>query len=149
MRGLERAGQITTAMLRELERYEIPHKPLLLAQADHVHWLQQLVQMLAGHSDLKPEEVTPHDRCRFDRWYLREGAGHQSHRDEYYALAGPHERFHEQARLVVECHRAGKADQAKRAFAELVDVTRELLGRLDELYQAMSTANPPSPARRA
>jgi methyl-accepting chemotaxis protein len=141
MGSLEQANQVISAMLKELDHYEIPHKDLLLAQSDHVLWKKRLTEMLVGSSDLRPDEVIDHEQCRFGRWYAREGAEHYGSIAEYSALAEPHRRFHELARRVAELHQKGQGMEAQRTFDELEEPTHEILHLLDSLYQSAVAAD--------
>lgn len=138
MRNLKQLSQVITIMIKELDHYEIPHKPLLLAQAEHIQWCQQLMEMLVASSDLRPEEVVDHNHCRFGRWYLRGGMENYGNLKEFQALAEPHRRFHDMARRVASLHQAGRRQEATEAFDQLVKHTYTMIALLDSLYQEAS-----------
>ncbi len=65
-----------------------------IAKSDHMIWMRKLAQMLAGHADLKPDELADHHSCRLGKWYDAQTNPHFTSLPEWAELIKPHQAVH-------------------------------------------------------
>jgi methyl-accepting chemotaxis protein len=130
---IEKMNGVVGNQLRTLESFQIPHKAVMVAKSDHVLWKKRLTELLLGRTQIRPEEVTNHQQCRFGKWYYSDGRAQYGNRPAFIAIEEPHRQIHETAKRVVELHAAGKRADAEKMLLSLDAPTALVLENLDKL----------------
>jgi methyl-accepting chemotaxis protein len=104
-----------------------------VAKSDHLAWIQRLHNLFWGRETLTTNEVTSSHECRFGRWYDGRGQEKFGSYATFPALAAPHERVHELAKLIVDAWYRGEKEEAQHLFAELSQLSSELVDQIEKL----------------
>lgn len=126
LRGAREVGAGLSLVLRDDELLD-------LARADHVLWVQRLHAMLLGRERIRAGEITDHTQCRLGRWYYGRGAKSHGRLAAFRDLEEPHRKIHQAAGLCVEAWNRGDAQEAKRLYREVVDLSQQILELLSQL----------------
>lgn len=141
MRRME--SQIGQQLSKFLE-YDVPHKVLRIAKADHVIWKKRLADMLAGKATLKPEELADHTKCRLGKFYYGPDAARYRAAPSFLALETPHKAVHSNGIEAVRRYNSGDLDGAFEYMAHVEDASQQVLALLDkcveEMQQSFDTA---------
>lgn len=100
------------------------HLPLVLAEYDHLKWVQRLAAASADPAVELPDEAA----CRFCDWYAREGRDQYGHLPAFRAIAPIHRRIHALARETA----AGSAAELDGLMNDIVELLATLHGVLRE-----------------
>lgn len=117
-----------------------------MAKIDHVLFKKRVVDSLTGRASWPSGEVPDHDSCRLGKWYNATSAGCICDLPAFKSLVEPHKRVHEMARAALQCHEAGRMDDAIRHLAEMDQASEEVIERLNVLSAAIGAAQA-NPAR--
>ena len=125
-------------------------QPLLLAQYDHIKWVQRVIDSLENAAVTPPlGELSNHHECRFGSWY--DGAGKRSYGDlaEYADIEAIHIAIHQLGTAIVRLRDAGDVDAAHARCPELLALKEQILGKLAALQHTVATAprQAPPPAQ--
>ncbi len=118
-----------------LARSKLPSRgyfEVLLAQANHHHWVNQFLASFEGSPQAAdPDVIANHHLCRFGQWYYDEGMRHFSSNHWFRSIEPLHQRVHQLAvRLRVhQCNGDSVGAQIDKV---------ELLAQQDELDQMLS-----------
>ncbi len=134
MRRME--SQIGQQLAKFME-YDVPHKVLRIAKADHVIWKKRLADMLAGKATLKPEELTDHTRCRLGIFYYGPEAARYRAAPSFLKLEIPHKAVHVNGIEAVRRYNAGQLEAAFQSMALVEAASNEVLDLLDRSVQEM------------
>jgi diguanylate cyclase (GGDEF)-like protein/PAS domain S-box-containing protein len=111
------------------------HLPLVLAEYDHIKWVQRLVTAMDDQAvDLSAEEVADPLGCRFGQWYADEGRRQYGHLRAFVDIEPIHLRAHELAREMVCLRDAGQTDGARSRIGELNHLKDTIVDRLGALH---------------
>jgi methyl-accepting chemotaxis protein len=130
---IEQLNSNVGVQLKVLDRFEIPHKAIIVAKSDHVLWKKRLTELLLGRAQMNSSEVTDHHHCRFGKWYYGTGRELYGSNPEFAAIEEPHRRVHETAKQVVQLFESGDKEGAQKTLEGLDGPTREVLSGLDRL----------------
>ncbi len=100
----------------------------------HMGWRTTLEAVLAGHKQMKPEEVVSHRDCAFGKWYFSDGKKFNS-LDLYRQIGEFHETVHDQARAVIKSKNAGDTAGAKTQMEKFIAAKDAMFDGLDRLYR--------------
>ena len=89
--------------------------------------------MLLGRERIRAGEITDHTQCRLGRWYYGRGAKSHGRLAAFRDLEEPHRKIHQAAGLCVEAWNRGDAQEAKRLYREVVDLSQQILELLSQL----------------
>ncbi|MCX7800316.1 MAG: methyl-accepting chemotaxis protein [Fimbriimonadales bacterium] len=112
----------------------------------HLRWVERLEGFLFRGERIEEKELVSHKQCALGQWYYSFGASHFGHLPEFREIEPPHERLH---KLAAEIHALHKQGQKARAEAKLNDVraiSKEIVSKLDRLYQKASASQLPKAA---
>ncbi len=132
---IEQMNSVIGDQLRTLDKFQIPHKALLVAKSDHMLWKKRLTEMLLGRSQIRSSEVSDHHSCRFGKWYYSDGKQMYGNVAAFRDIEESHSRIHAIARRVVELHEAGSKTEAQHLVDQLTEPTAQVLAHLDELHR--------------
>lgn len=133
---LDRMAARVSDQLKDIDRFNIPDKILVVAKSDHLLWKKRLNDLLLGRTSLRPDEVADHRACRLGKWYYDAGKSQFGSRPEFMAIEEPHAKIHEIARRVAALWQAGKKEEAQRAVESIGGYTEQVLTNLDRLRSA-------------
>jgi hypothetical protein len=116
--------------------------PLVVAQYDHVHWVDRIITTLEGESlRLGHAELTDHHHCRFGRWYYAHGQARYGHMAEFAALENIHAQVHQVGPEIIRLYQAGKLDAARALVPELLSLKAQILDKLTTLQRVVARYN--------
>lgn len=112
---------------------------LLLAEATHRHWIDQLVvNASAAREAADGELLLDHRQCRLGLWYYGEGARQYGKESWFRSIEPVHQRIHQTAAQLSENRRTGNAQAVAMDEAALKMQQDELDRLLSELRSAMA-----------
>jgi len=115
---------------------------MLLAEVNHRHWIEHLVnQLCESQESFNPDLLIDHRQCRFGRWYYGDGHRQFGAENWFLSMEPVHQRIHQTAARLCEHRRAGKLAEVKAEEAillfqqdELDLLLRRLRSELAEKY---------------
>jgi diguanylate cyclase (GGDEF)-like protein/PAS domain S-box-containing protein len=111
------------------------HLPLVLAEYDHLKWVQRLLAALEGADiELTREEIVDPRACRFGQWYDGDGRRQYGHLRAFADIEAVHLRVHELAREMMHLRDAGEVDAARGHGDELNRLKDTIVDRLGALH---------------
>ena len=114
--------------------------PLLLAQYDHIKWVQRVVDALENVGITPaPGELSDHHQCRFGAWYDSDGRQHYGHLPEYREIEPLHARMHEVGTEIIRRRDAGQQAAAHELCRELLPLKEQILAKLAALQHSVAT----------
>jgi len=119
--------------------WELSDLPLLVAQHDHVRWIQKILNGFdTGVVSLSDNEVINHYECRLGNWYYGHGKQHYGHLDSFKSLEEMHVEIHQLGHDVVTLLKSGRADEAKKVAKDLLSLKNKMLSNLHELQKQVN-----------
>ena len=137
--GTLAVNSILEALRAELARYHIDmdtELTLELSKTDHYLWRQRVHALLAGHLELRPEQVGSHRDCRFGKWYSGDGQARFGSDPVFGELDEPHQEVHRLARAIAEAHAQRDTKKAIVLIQELDRHSERLVAGLDRLKES-------------
>lgn len=120
---------------KEHQPVETHNLPLLHAEVEHRHWLNQLEQWLQGEVDSLPILQAKH--CKVGRWIENEGRERFKNHPIFIKLIHSHERLHKVGDSLVNAHNRGDNSSVNSNLAiarECRDRVIESLRKLEKIY---------------
>jgi diguanylate cyclase (GGDEF)-like protein/PAS domain S-box-containing protein len=119
--------------------------PLLMAQQDHIHWVEQIVAATQGVSlRLSAQEVCDHHRCRFGQWYYGEGQRHYGDLAAFRDIESVHAEVHRVGLEALQLNADGQNEAAQQKAQVLIGLRDLVLAHLIELHRAVATPVEPT-----
>jgi diguanylate cyclase (GGDEF)-like protein/PAS domain S-box-containing protein len=119
--------------------WELSDLPLLVAQHDHIKWIQEILNTFdSGEMKLSEGELTNHFECRLGNWYYGHGKQHYGHLDSFQALESMHIEIHRLGYKVVKLLKEGKTQEARLVADELLNLKTKILTKLHELQKQVN-----------
>jgi len=119
--------------------WEMSNFPLVVAQSDHIKWVQEIFNVLEGYEfTLHHEELTDHHECRLGTWYYTHGKKHYSHLPAFHELESIHIDVHKVGHQTLELHFEGKKEEAKLLSMKLLKLKSEVLDKLNILQKQVN-----------
>jgi hypothetical protein len=107
----------------------------VLAEYDHLKWVQRLVAALEGDElDLPRDEIANPRACRFGRWYEHEGRSQYGHLRAFADIDPLHQRIHAMAHQMIELRDAGDAAAARQHAEEIHRLKDAIVDRLGSMH---------------
>ncbi|MEX8503947.1 MAG: EAL domain-containing protein [Leptothrix ochracea] len=120
--------------------------PLLMAQQDHIHWVQQIVSATQGVPlRLTVQEVCDHTRCRFGQWYYGDGLQRYSQLHAFKAIENVHAEIHRVGLEVLQLNADGQTEAAQQQAKVLLGMRDVVISHLVDLHRAVAVAAVPHP----
>ncbi|MFF5994558.1 methyl-accepting chemotaxis protein [Lysinibacillus sp. KU-BSD001] len=104
-----------------------------LAKTDHLLWRWRIENMLLGRSNLEPNAVKDHTKCRLGRWYVSNGKAHFGHLSAFQNLDAVHAKFHQTCHIAIQLFKEGKRSEAHYKYEEIQELSNKVLQMLDQL----------------
>ncbi|MGF1642283.1 MAG: methyl-accepting chemotaxis protein [Thiotrichales bacterium] len=127
-----------SASLTDLATKESHNKVLKLAQADHVAWKKQLVNMVVGLETIDPDRLTDHHHCRLGTWYNAVNTPAIRRSPDFQRLAEPHRKVHHHGCQAVDRYNRGDLAGALREIRLVEQASDEVLAILVALDQRLA-----------
>ena len=119
--------------------WEMTDFPLLVAQYDHIRWVNRVLQVMEGGLlQLSREELQNHGHCRFGQWYENGGSQRYGHLEEFIDIKPIHERIHAVGPEIIRLLESGRIDLARTLVPELLDLRDRILEQLKALHEAVA-----------
>jgi len=110
------------------------HLPLVLAEYDHLKWVQRLMAALGNPAiDMTQAEIVDPQACRFGQWYEQAGKQQYGHLQEYIAIDALHKRIHTVAHTLMQGRDGGEIAAAQQLVDELNGLKSAIVGKLTVL----------------
>ncbi|MCX8086569.1 MAG: EAL domain-containing protein [Rhodocyclaceae bacterium] len=120
------------------------HLPLVLAEYDHLKWVQRLAAALddATIELPAPDEIANPHVCRFGQWYDHDGRRQYGELAAFRAIAPLHERVHRLAVEIIRLRDLGEIEAARVFVTELNATKDAIVGLLGVLHGALLKQRP-------
>lgn len=115
------------------------HLPLVLAEYDHLKWVQRLVKAMENPEIALPDEIDDHHACRFGEWYAGLGRQQYGHLPAFVEIDVLHRRVHALAQALVQYRNEGQIESARPLLDELLTSKDAIVGRLAVLHDLLRT----------
>jgi len=113
--------------------------PLLLAQYDHIKWVQRVVDAVERVAVTPTSlELTDHCQCRFGLWYAGDGRRSYGHLPAYGEIDAIHMRVHEVGTAIIRLRDAGDLATAKDLCRELLSLKEQVMAKMAALQQVVA-----------
>jgi len=120
-------------------KWEMSNLPLVVAQNDHIKWVQEIFNLLEGGSlKLENIEITNHYECRLGSWFYGHGKKHYSHLPSFNELEEVHIAVHKTGHEIISLYNEGKKDEAVAVAEKLLVLKSEVLDKLNILQRQVN-----------
>ena len=138
MVGAAEAVEIALGRFRWSDEVDFTQQVPKFKQA-HLKWVERVEKMVYEGVMIPRNELVSHQHCALGQWYYTTGKVALGHMPEFQAIEPPHARLHQIARLAVDAMEAGNKAEAERLLEEMRGVSREIVGKLEALAQALQS----------
>jgi PAS domain S-box-containing protein len=118
--------------------WEMSDFPLLVAQYDHLKWIQRIALLIEGTSLPIPLAELADHQCRFGHWYYSHGTVRYGHLSEFCDLENIHQDIHKLGMEIVQEFQAGHTLQARHRFQDLLALKDLMLAKLGKLQMVVA-----------
>ncbi len=127
--------QMTFFLLDATNSNSLPRQAALVlsTKIDHVNFLKNIRNAVAGRNTLTTDQLSTHHGCRLGKWYDAVTEGVVKASQWFPALADPHKRVHQHGREALARHAAGDREGCVAELAALDKASQEVLDILDHL----------------
>ncbi|MGB0466004.1 MAG: EAL domain-containing protein [Pontibacterium sp.] len=109
------------------------HRALVLAEMEHIRWLNQLTDQLNGNGSPGLKHYGDSHNCRFGRWYYGLGRVHLGHRQEFIEIEPVHHEVHRQAQALIEHYGSMSNNERFEKQRQLVELSHSLQAQISRL----------------
>ncbi len=113
--------------------------PLVLAEYDHLKWVQRLVLALENPEIELPDEIDDHQACRFGEWYAGAGQQQYGHLPAFIEVDALHRRVHALAQALVQYRNNDQLEAARPLLEEVLTTKDAIVSRLAVLHDVLRT----------
>ena len=125
-------------LLADVTKVEMRNAVIHLAKSDHMIWRRRLAEMLAGRTQLNPNELADHHSCRLGKWYYAVQDQAILTHPAFRAMENAHETVHHLGIEAAKLYQNGDFEGAVAAVTAIEAPSIEVQARLDELAAAFS-----------
>ncbi len=119
--------------------WELSDFPLMVAQYDHLRWVNRVLLYLDGASlQLTQAELADHHQCRFGHWYDSHGRQRYAHLPEFAQIDGTHCEVHRLGLEIVDLADRGELYAARQRCGHLLQCKDRILALLADLQKAIA-----------
>ena len=119
--------------------WEMNDFPLLVAQYDHVKWVQRVLHHLdGGELAFEGTELCDHQQCRFGHWYYGHGRKRYGRMEAFRELEPIHVAVHSLGPEIVKLRQSGNIKAAKAKIPELLSLKDTILEKLAVLQASVA-----------
>ena len=122
--------------------WQLDDFPLLVAQQDHVKWVERLIASIEHHNmALSQTEIAHVRQCRFWDWYHGYGAVHYGQLREFVAIAPLHKQVLEIEVAILQAYENDNKEIAKTLCVNLLTSRDDILAQFTLLQKAVNLNN--------
>ena len=125
-------------LLADITKVEMRNAVIHLAKSDHMIWRRRLAEMLAGRTQLNPNELADHHSCRLGKWYYAVQDQAILTHPAFRAMEAAHETVHHLGIEAAKLYQNGDFEGAVAAVTAIEEPSTVVQARLDELAAAFS-----------
>ncbi|MBL4638091.1 MAG: EAL domain-containing protein [Proteobacteria bacterium] len=119
--------------------WELSDLPLLVAQHDHIKWIQEILNTFdSGVIKLSENDLSSHFECRLGNWYYGHGKTHYGHLASFQQLEAMHVAVHKLGQEVIHLLKMGKTQEARQTADDLLTMKTQILDKLHELQKQVN-----------
>ena len=118
------------------------HLPLVLAEYDHLKWVQRVVAAIDYPTLDLPDEIANPCACRFGQWHAGPGMQQYGHLPAYIEVDALHQRVHALADEIVQARDVGNLAAARALVPPLMAAKDAIVSRLNGLHDALRSLQP-------
>jgi len=119
--------------------WEMSNLPLVVAQSDHIKWIEEIFHALDGHKlGLKHRELTNHYECRLGGWYYGHGQKHYGNLKEFQELEAIHVDVHKIGHQIIQLYNDDRKDEAVLLAEDLLALKSKVLDSLNTLQKQVN-----------
>ncbi|OUR85977.1 hypothetical protein A9Q92_06830 [Methylophaga sp. 42_8_T64] len=119
--------------------WELSDLPLLVAQHDHIKWIQEILNTFdSGVIKLSENELSNHFECRLGNWYYGHGKTHYGHLESFQQLEAMHVDIHKLGHEVINLLKMGHTQEARQSADDLLAMKTQILTKLHELQKQVN-----------
>jgi len=119
--------------------WEMSNLPLMVAQSDHIKWVEEIFKALDGHQlGLEEGELINHCECRLGGWYYNHGKKHYGHLEAFRALEAVHIDVHKTGCRIIQLYNDGKREEAVLLAEDLLALKSQVLDSLNTLQKQVN-----------
>jgi len=119
--------------------WEMSNLPLVVAQSDHIAWVQAISKALNGNGlSLEQGELSNHYECRLGHWYYGHGKTHYGHLSGFRDLEDIHIEVHRVGHKIISLHNKGDTQRALALFEDLLELKSKVLDKLNILQKQVN-----------
>ncbi|NVJ97428.1 MAG: CZB domain-containing protein [Alphaproteobacteria bacterium] len=111
---------------------------IFAAKSDHMIWMRKLAQMLAGRSDLDPNELADHHSCRLGKWYDAQKDPLFTSLPEWSALQRPHQQVHAHGIDAARAYERGDLEGAIASVHQANEASKEVMRLLTVIGEKLT-----------
>lgn len=120
-------------------KWELSNLPLMLAQSDHIKWVEDILNVLQEKEQTTEAiELTDHCECRFGKWLYSQGKKRYGQLPAFCDIEQIHLTLHKVGHQIIQLNSEGKKDDAMRMFEELLILKTEVLDKLKILQRQVN-----------
>jgi len=119
--------------------WELSNLPLMLAQSDHIKWVDDILNVLQGNEQaLKSVELIDHYGCQFGKWLYKQGKECYGHLPAFGNLEQNHIQIHQLGSQIIQLYSEGKKIDAMQMAEEFLLLKIKVLDELKILQRQVN-----------
>lgn len=140
--SVERLADQSDSTVRLIEEWrqhlaneDIENKVIYLAQADHLLWKKNLLDMAIGRSNKTSSDLTNHTLCRLGKWYYGDASLPFRGQPVFQRIEEPHKMVHHYGIEAAKCFENNDMQQGMMFYAKLEENSDAVVKGLQDLLQ--------------
>jgi diguanylate cyclase (GGDEF)-like protein/PAS domain S-box-containing protein len=119
--------------------WEMSNLPLVVAQQDHISWIQDIFTALEGRElTLSHHELTDHHQCRLGQWYDEHGLKYYGDLPGFREFESIHKNVHSTGHKIIQLYNEGRKEEAVLLSKELLSLKSKVLESLNSMQQQVN-----------
>jgi methyl-accepting chemotaxis protein len=110
-----------------------------MAKIDHVLFVKQVVDTIAGRTDMAGRGPPDHHHCRLGKWYDQVTQPALKEHPAFRALAEPHREVHSAANQALAAQQARKPDEVAAALERMSAASIKVIAHLDSISRDLDS----------
>lgn len=142
LESVERLADQSDATVHLIEEWrhnlaneDIENKVIYLAQADHLLWKKNLLDMAIGRSNKKASDLTDHTLCRLGKWYYGDASLPFRSYPAFHAIENPHKMVHHYGIEAAKCFENHQMQQGMELYNKLEENSNAVVKGLQDLLR--------------
>lgn len=142
LESVEKLAEQSDSTVRLIEEWrlhlaneDIENKVIYLAQADHLLWKKNLLDMAIGRSNKKASDLTDHTLCRLGKWYYGDASLPFRSHPAFHAIENPHKMVHHYGIEAAKCFENHQMQQGMELYNKLEENSNAVVKGLQDLLR--------------